>query len=348
MENFSGKFRVTTLCIDESTGEVVFQHQESTDRRPDFDAIYSQEGDMHDLLFRNSIPQDEYWYNVENYDQYPILHGEDFERAYAEYAEYLGWQPGIYEQPAIADNEERRHRINEYCSLEYGEFMWLNLPTEGLLLPDQDPVDLARAFFIASNSTNGKFSVNDLGLARSKSGALKRLSGSGLFVGPVAPKNFSPDVMWRGKIGMNALKSVRQGSANVRRLYIDQYRSAYSILPVSKHVYLGRLLKLLSYVHKYYGFFCEQEGVNDLSGAKLLTYGDLAELVGMGRNAGPRMREALLGIAYERKGRRWPVIYESEFGGDTAIVLNPKCMYGGNIMKRDDLMVPKMWEIGGT
>lgn len=334
MTNFSGKFRVTTICVDESTGEVIYHHQESCDHRPDFRNL-SVDGEI-------QIPETEDQESEVDYNNYPILYGEDFEHAYAEYEENMGWEPGMYDDTGCRRDDEHVHRSNEYCALEYGEFLWIKLPVNGLLLPDKDPADLARAFFIGSNMTNAAYSPVDLGLTRSKSTGIRNILKTGLFTGSVYPENFDRSIMWRGKIGKEVLKSVSKGEARVQRLYIDQYKSTYQNVPVTKHAYLGRLIKLLPYVHQFYGVFCQPEDVNTANNVRPLSFGDLASIVGIGRNHSSRLRDNLLGLTFTRKGRSSPVIYESVLGGDKVIVLNPKFMYGGSMVDRDDLMVPVM------
>ena len=337
--NFSGKFRVTTICVDESTGEIVYHHQECSDHRPDF-SEYSAAGEI-------PASEEDYHNHITSYEEAPILFGKDFELAYDEYERGMGWEHEVYDdsRPQKRDSE-RINKINEYCRLEYGEFAWVKLPVSGPLFIDKDPAVLARAFFIGTNMTNGDFSMDDLGLASTQRINVKKISESGLFIGKVNRKNFDGSVMWRGKIGKETLKTIWGGGCRVRRLYLDQYKSTYQNTPATKHTHLGRLVQLLPYVHKFYGVFCRQEDAESINGVHPLSFCDMADAIGIGKNHSDRLRENLLSLTYTRKGRSWPVMYEAKFGGETAIVLSPKFMYGGSMIDRDDLMVPAMWQGG--
>ena len=290
MTNFSGKFRVTTICVDESTGEVIYHHQESCDHRPDFQNLSIGIGRESRMI------ETEGQESEVDYNNYPVLYGEEFEHAYAEYEKSMGWEPGIYDGVGCWHDSEHILRLNVYCTLEYGEFLWIKLPVGGPLLPDKDPADLARAFFIGSNVTSPTYSDIDLGLTRSKSSSIKDILKTGLFNGSVSPENFDRAIMWRGKIGKEVLKSTSKGCTRIQRLYIDQYKSTYRNTPVTKHAYLGRLIKLFPYVHQFYGVFCQLEDVKEANNVRPLSFGDLASIVGMGRNHSQRLKDNLLSL----------------------------------------------------
>ena len=119
-----------------------------------------------------------------------------------------------------------------------------------------------------------------------------------------------------------------------QRIYITAVRELYKKTPISKHIQLGYIFKLLPYINLQYNIICHNPFENELNLIEPFTLDELCETIGYEKNQMARLLKEFQQLEFDYKGRNEYLISYVTNGnnqlGSHKIFINPHILYNGS------------------